>query len=274
MKLTYRDKVILAIVLALFIFVGGFFGLIKPKRQDIKDNTATLETLEKDKKEIERKIARIEKVEKNIHKTFDESKKNTAVFVDEEKIKEPKLLDNFMYKYAENAHVKVTELKVDPIASSALNYYYEPYVEVATALRENADINGSLREKVSKESADSSFISSRGVENIMTTRYGITFEGTKKEIWAYLAEIEDIDSAVLITSLAISEVKEEEEEDKKATPAGAEGENAQQQEEQEKEKDEDQAENWEDDTLLEANAVIQLYSVYEMEEPKTEMQKD
>ncbi|MBR6624396.1 MAG: hypothetical protein IKK91_10955 [Ruminococcus sp.] len=272
MKLTYRDKVILAIVLALFIFVGGFFGLIKPKRQDIKDNTATLETLEKDKKEIERKIARIEKVEKNIHKTFDESKKNTAVFVDEEKINEPKLLDNFMYKYAEKAHVKVTELKVDPTASAALNYYYEPYVEVATALRENADINGSLREKVSKESADSTFISSRGVENIMTTRYGITFEGTKKEIWAYLAEIEDIDSAVLITSLAISEV-EEEEEDKKATPAGAEGENAQQQEEQEEE-DGDRAENWEDDTLLEANAVIQLYSVYEMEEPKTEMQKD
>lgn len=274
MKLTYRDKVILAIVLALFIFVGGFFGLIRPKRQDIKDNTATLETLEQEKTEIERKIKRIKTVDTNIHKTYDESKKNTAVFVDETKIEEPKLLDEYMYKYAENAHVKVTELKVDPIAQGALNYYYKPYVEVATALRENADINGTLREKVAEKGADSSFISSRGVENIMITRYGVTVEGTKKEIWAYLEEIEDIDSAVLITSVALSKIEEEEEEEnKKATPAGAEGENSQQQEQEEK-NDNDKAENWEDETLLEANIVIQLYSVYEMEEPDTEMKKD
>ena len=272
MKLTYRDKVILAIVLAVAIFVGGFFGLIKPKRQAIKDNQATLDTLEKEKTEIERKIKRIKTVDENIHKAYDESKKNTAVFVDETKIEEPKLLDGFMQEYAENAHVKVTELKVDPLAQAALNYYYKPYVEVATALRENADINGSLRDKVAEESADSTYISSRGVENIMSTRYGITVEGTKKEIWAYLEEIENIDSAVLITSVALSKI-EEEEEDKKATPAGADGENPQQQEQEEK-KDSDKAENWEDETLLEANIVIQLYSVYEMEEPDTAMKKN
>ncbi len=271
MKLTYRDKVILAIVLAVAIFVGGFFGLIKPKRQDIKDNQTTLETLEKEKKEIERKIKRIEKVDENIHKTYKDSKANTAVFVDEEKIDETRLLDEFMYKYAENAHVKVTELKTDRIASSALNYYYEPYVEVATALRENADINGTFREKVAKEGADSSYISSRGVENIMSTRYGITCEGTKAEIWKYLSEIEDIDSAVIITSLGLSKV-EDEDENKKATPAGAGNENAQQQPEEET--DDDQPENWEDDTILEANIVIQLYSVYEMEEPDTSMKKN
>jgi len=271
MKLTYRDKVILAIVLAAAIFVGGFFGLIKPKRQTIKDNQDTLETLEDEKAEIEEKIERIDDVEKSILDTHKDSVKNTAVFVDEEMIKEPKLLDEFMYNYAEKAKVKVTELKTDPIAASTINYYYEPYIEVSAALREGADINGTFAKKVAAESADSTFIASRAVENIMSTRYGLTIEGTKENIWKYLKEIDNIKSAVLITSVSMSEVEEEEEDDKKATPAGAGGENAQNQNQEEEESD--QAQNWENETLLEANIVIQLYSVYEMEEPDTKMQK-
>ena len=110
-----------------------------------------------------------------------------------------KKLDEYMYDYAEKAHVKITELKADPTTASALNYYYKPYVEVAGALRESADINGNLQQEIAKESEDSNYIASRGVENIMSTRYGVTIEGKKKEIWDYLSRIEDIDSAVLIT---------------------------------------------------------------------------
>lgn len=271
MKLTYRDKVILGIVLALAIFAAGFFGLIRPKSQDIKDNQATLENLEKEKKEIERKIGRIKKVAKNIDDTFLESEKNTAVFVDIEQIGSPnslseetKKLDEYMHDYAEKAHVKITELKTDPTTSAALNYYYTPYVEVAGALRESADINGSERERIAKESEDSTYIASRGVENVMSTRYGVTIEGTKKDIWDYLARIDDIDSAVLITSVSLAKAEEDEDE-KKAAPATPEGQTPQ----QDTNTSSDQPENWDDDTVLEASIVIQLYSVYEMEKPDT-----
>lgn len=273
MKLTYRDKVILAIVLAVAIFAAGFFGLIKPKSKDIKDNQATLENLEKEKTEIERKIARIKKVAQNIDETFDESKENTAVFVDVDEIGSPnsltggtKKLDKYMYDYAEKAHVKVLELKTDPTTASALNYYYTPYVEVAGALRESSDINGSKMEQIAKESEDSTYIASRGVENVMSTRYGITIEGKKTEIWDYLDRIEKIDGAVIITSVSISPADEQEEDDKKATPAGAEG---QQPEKKDSSSNKDGKVNWTDDTVLEASIVIQLYSVYEMEEPDT-----
>ncbi|MBR3759881.1 MAG: hypothetical protein IKK47_02680 [Ruminococcus sp.] len=272
MKLTYRDKVILAVVLAVAICVGGFFGLIKPKRQQIKDNQANLETLENEKTEIERKIKRIKKVEDNINTTWDDSKKNTAVFVDEELIKQPKLLDEYMYNYAEKADVRVMELKVDELATSAINYYYKPYVEVATALRENADINGTMIQKVAEDSADSMYISSRNVENIMSVRYGLTVEGALENVWDYLKEIEKVNEAVIVTSVSMSEVEDEEkEDDKAATPAGGQNQNAQQQQEEE---DSDQPQNWEKDTIVEANIVIQLYSVYEMEEPDTKMKKD
>lgn len=269
MKLTYRDKVILAIVLAVAIFAAGFFGLIRPKSQAIKENEATLENLENEKTEIERKIKRIKKVEDNIDKAYLESEDNRAVFVDIDQIGSAnsltggtKKLDEYMHKYAEDAHVKITELKTDPTTAAALNYYYKPYVEVAGALRESADINGTLREKITKESEDSTYIAARGVENVMSTRYGITIEGKKKEIWDYLSRIEKIDSAVLITSVSLSKA-EEQDDDKKATPATPEGQTPQ----QDTTTSSDQPENWDDDTVLEASIVIQLYSVYEMDEP-------
>lgn len=175
-----------------------------------------------------------------------------------------KKLDEYMYDYAEKAHVKITELKADPTTASALNYYYKPYVEVAGALRESADINGNLQQEIAKESEDSNYIASRGVENIMSTRYGVTIEGKKKEIWDYLSRIEDIDSAVLITSVSLSKA-EVQDEDKKATPATPEGQTPQ----PNTSTSSDQPENWDDDTVLEASIVIQLYSVYGMEEPDT-----
>lgn len=271
MKLTYRDKVILAIVLAIAIFVAGFFGLIKPKTTEIKDNVATLETLEKEKTEIERKIKRIGKVTDQIDESYLKGEENRAVFVDVDLIGSTnsltggtKKLDEYMYDYAEKAHVKITELKADPTTASALNYYYKPYVEIAGALRESADINGSIQQEIAKESEDSNYIASRGVENIMSTRYGVTIEGKKKEIWDYLAKIEGIDNAVIVTSVSLSKA-EEQEEDEKATPATPDGQTPQ----QDTSTSSDQPENWDDDTVLEASIVIQLYSVYQMEEPDT-----
>lgn len=276
MKLTYRDKVILAIVLAAAIFAGGFFGLIRPKRQTIKDNQDTLETLETEKAEIKKEIERIDDVEDDIEKIHAKSKDDTGIFVDVDLIGETnnlaggtKKLDEFMYKYAEDANVKITELKTDPVTATTINYYYESYAEVAGALRESADINGDLRTKVAGESEDSTYISSRNVENIMAARYGLTIEGTKEDLWNYLEKIEKIDSAVIITSLSFTKAEEDENE-KKATPATPEGQTPQ----QEDSSNGDQPENIEKDTLLEANVVIQLYSVYEMDEPVTKQKKD
>ena len=106
--------------------------------------------------------------------------------------------------------------------------------------------------------------SARGVENIMSTRYGITIEGKKKDIWNYMSRIEDIDSAVLITSVSLSKA-EEQDDDKKATPATPAGQTPQ----QNNSTSSDQPENWDDDTVLEASIVIQLYSVYQMDKPDT-----
>ena len=66
MKLNYRDKVILAVVLALIVLIGGFFGLIKPKSNEIKENKATLAARQAEKADKERKIAKIKPLTEEI----------------------------------------------------------------------------------------------------------------------------------------------------------------------------------------------------------------
>ena len=69
MKLTYRDKIILAIGLSLAIILAGYFVFIKKKNAEIKENQAKLETLQTQREEIERKINATPGIQKGIKET-------------------------------------------------------------------------------------------------------------------------------------------------------------------------------------------------------------
>lgn len=264
MKLNYRDKIILAIVLAVAIILAGFFALIKPKRQAIKDNEVRLEEVQAQETEIRNKIAKIKPLQDTIDKTFTKADKLTKIFVPKKDIDQTTLLDQFMQVYAEECKVKVRELRVDDTAAAALTYYYKPYTEVATALRESADVNGSLLKNVEKESEESTLISGRNVETIMSTRYGLSVRGTYKDVMNYIDMIADEKDAILITAFGMEIYEEDEDANNNPAPAaGEEGQGNQNQNEKEKEK-----KNLEDDTIVDASVVIQLYSVYNMEKPK------
>lgn len=265
MKLNYRDKVILAIVLAVAIILAGFFALIKPKRQAIKDNQVRLEEVQAQETEIRNKIARIKTLQTKIDETFSKADTLTKIFVPKKKIDQTTLLDQFMQIYAEKCEVKVRELRVDDTAAAALTYYYKPYTEVATALRESADVNGSLLEKVEKESEESTLISGRNVETIMSTRYGLSIRGEYQNVMKYIDMIAKEEDAILITAFGMEIFEEDEDANKNPAPAaGEEGQNNNQSEKEKEKK------NLEDDTIVDASVVIQLYSVYNMEKPNTD----
>ena len=52
-KLTYRDKIIAAIILAIAILMLGFFALAKPKYNEKKENEAKLVQVQATKAAIE-----------------------------------------------------------------------------------------------------------------------------------------------------------------------------------------------------------------------------
>ena len=261
MKLNYRDKVIIGIVLALFIIIGGYIGLVKPKRAVIKDNKEKRTEVQDEQDRIERRIATGTQLEKDIEDAQKKAEDLGSIFVEKSDIDKTTLLDKFMQDYANECKVEVIDLKVDDVAANALAYYYKPYVEVATALRESADINGTLQEQVAEDSKETVAAEGRNVETIISTRYGIEVIGEKQNVWKYMDMIADEDEAVLITSISFEKYNTEDDQNKPAAQ------NNDQQQGQNNQQNGEKRENLEDDTVIKSSIVVHLYSIYNMEKP-------
>lgn len=269
MKLNYRDKIILAIVLAIAILLAGFFVLIKPKTQDIKSHKATLSERQDKKAEIERDIAKIEPLKEKIHETYVETNKLAEIFVPLSDINHPLLLDEYMQKFADENNVEIKTLELASPKVGALKYYYLPYEDIGVDLRSAADVNGDLQKQVDEESAEATALSQRTVESLFLTQYGLSINGKKEDIWNYLKAIEDYDKAVVINSVEISDYSfgkdAAEKEGTQVTSTPSEGEEG-----EEGEETAAATTSTEITDTSDAKIVISLYSVYNMSEPNTE----
>ena len=204
MKLTYRDKVILGIVLAIAIFVAGYFALIKPKNETIKSDNDKLSSLEETEKDYKQKISQIEPLKGTINETVAETNKITGKFVDKDKIANPVLLDQFMQHFANENNIYIKSLAVGDMAESTLGYYYIEGKDIGSGLRAIADINGEYQKQVDKDNAEATALSQREIAPTLVTQYGITAEGTKEDLWKLMDAIEAIlSSSTLFPSHAL-----------------------------------------------------------------------
>ena len=203
MKLTYRDKIILAIGLSLAIILAGYFVFIKKKNAEIKENQAKLETLQTQREEIERKINATPGIQKGIKETYANTQKLTEIFMPKEEIKNTLLLDEKMQKYADENDVKIVSLELSESKVDKIKYYFLETKDKESDLREAADINGDLQASYDEETKESASLSQRNVESLIKTQYGLKINGTKDNIWKYLEAIEGIDKAVKIDSVNI-----------------------------------------------------------------------
>lgn len=249
MKLNYRDRIILGVLLALVLLLGGFFLLIKPANEDIKTNKATLSTLEQSKAEVDTKIAEIPGIKTDITESYNKGIGFTETFVDFNNFNNPRKLDQYMQSFAEENEVKIMTLSAESMTEGGLEYYYFAPSFVAEEMRSQADINGTDAEYIAQEKAESDALSDRTEEEVIQAKYTIQVTGEEKEnIWNYMAALEEQDETILINSVALQNIvlKEIEEE-----------ETAEEEDEEEK--------------LPTATFTITLYSVYVMDEPNLEM---
>lgn len=263
MKLTYRDKVILGIVLAIAIFVAGYFALIKPKNQTIKNDSDRLDTLEETKKDYESKIKQIEPLKETINATVDETNKITDKFVDKDAVDNPVKLDKFMQKFATDNEIRITTLAVGDMAESTLGYYFIESMDIGSGLRSIADINGSYQADVDKMQAEATALKDREVPPVLVTQYGITAEGTKENLWKLMDAVEKYDDALLINSVSY-ELLDEEENASSSAPQGGEGEGKTPAANNNNDTEEHRA--IEPDDMVTINMVISLYSVYDLQQ--------
>lgn len=205
MKLNYRDKVILAVVLALIVAVGGFFGLIKPKSKDIAANKKTLSEREATKADIERRIAKIDPLTDDINNIYDDTNKIAEIFVPLDEISNPVSLDEYFQSLANDNEVRVNTVNLSQPSLGTIAYYYNTPSDIGADLRKEADFSGELQKAQNELSAESTSLSARTPESVLITQYGINITGTRENIWKYVQAVADIDDAVILNSMALSD---------------------------------------------------------------------
>lgn len=295
MKLNYRDKVILGILLAVVILIAGFVGLVKPKNEEIKEDEATLIAKQEEQADLEARIARIEPLKTNINEVYEETAKLTSDFMPLSEISSASQLDQYMQHYAEECGVRIENLEIASAREATINYYYNEMEALPAAdMLASADLNGDYEKAQNEIMAESNSLSQRNVETVIQSQYGVKVTGTREAIWKYLKAVEELKKTMIVNQVNIEDYsfgadKAEEEGGQPATSADAETQPA-------------DAENGEQPTdagtegeapadtgnetpvpapapealtIDEANTssvqiVISLYSVYDMPKPNTE----
>ncbi|MDE6665410.1 MAG: hypothetical protein K2K14_04365 [Ruminococcus sp.] len=284
MKLNYRDKVIFGIGIAILILVVGFFFLIKPKNEEIKEDEKTLIAKQEEEADLKARIAKIEPLKNSIDEVYGETAKLTADFVPIDDINESQKLDQYMQHLAEEAGVRIDELNVSYPKEQELDYYYLEYEDLISDMRNSADLNGGYAEAYDKVFAEQNALEQRNVETLIQTQYGIRVTGTREAVWAYMKAVQELKKTLLINQVDITDYsfgadKEDAEQqptvDENAEEPAVTDENAEAPEEAGAETDTPEpAPAPEELTIDDANTstvqiVISLYSVYDMQKPDT-----
>lgn len=250
MKLNYRDKIILGILLAFVILLGGFFLLIKPRYNDIQTNKSTLTKVEKEKKEVDDKIAEIKPLKDEIKKTYDNAQTLADDFVEYNDMYNGRKIDQYMQHFAEECEVKIVNLSVAEPSTKNLDYYFFKTKIVGEDQLKKSDVNGNTQKMIDEEKAESDALSSRNKESVIYSSYSIKVEGEKENIWKYMQALEDQKETMIIDSVTLQNVVISEEAAKELADAAAAA--------------------GEEEKKATAQFSISLYSVYDMEEPNLE----
>ncbi|MDE6796487.1 MAG: hypothetical protein K2J36_00520 [Ruminococcus sp.] len=206
MKLNYRDKVILGILLAVVIAIAGFVGLIKPKNEEIKEDEALLIEKQEEQADLEARIARIEPLKNNIDDTYEETSKLIEDFIPLSEIDTAMEVDQYMQHYAEECGVRIDNLEISANKESTIDYYYlESDGMPSQNMRDLADLNGDYAEQDAKDNAESNSLSQRNVETIIQSQYGVKVTGTREALWNYLKAIEDLKKTVIVNQVRIED---------------------------------------------------------------------
>ena len=205
MKLNYRDKIILGIVLAVIILIAGFVGLIKPKNEEIKTDEATLTTKQEEQADLEARIAKIQPLKDDIDQVYEDTAKLTSDFIPLSDINNTDKLDQYMQHYAEESGVRIDNLEVSQPKEFSLDYYYTDQTILASDMVNMADLNGDYEKAQNDILAESTALSQRNVETVIQTQYGIRVTGTKEALWKYLKAVEELKKTMMVNQVSISD---------------------------------------------------------------------
>lgn len=217
MKLSYREKWGLLIVLVVAIIVIFVAAPIKMIKDDIESHEKAQKTVQKEYDDVNRQIAEIDTLKTSIQKIYDDSKGYSDIFIEHHDNFEAdqyiaKVINVDKYQSVArklNTMEVVGQYTVDDATDDELKFYCDVPNVVTYPILEAADINGNLLETEDKALYDRvtnavciTELESQDIEKHVVT---VEYQFTKPALMEFLDEMKDIDTGMRITNVTIDD---------------------------------------------------------------------
>lgn len=148
MKLSYRDKVILIIVIVLVVLGAGIFCFIKPKYEALQVSKDRLAAKEAEKAEVEAKMGTLEDLKKKLEEDVKAVEEDQKQFLSEKEYGETYLISQYLMQKLEPSGITITGVEAPLLEANDIMAYEYDKLAVAYPMKINSDIGGELPEEV------------------------------------------------------------------------------------------------------------------------------
>lgn len=198
-KLSYRDRIIVLVVLVILIIVAGVMLLIKPKFEDISTAKSELSSAQAQWDELNGKIKQVDAIKERVQKKYDESVQIGSLFVD---IKRAYTLERFIQEYIDKNGIyintnasftdpSIVELKPYSLETESLEY----------SIGQSANLNDTSE---TENSSDSSQETEEENQSLPCGTITIDYNATRAGLMQFMQDIKDSGKSIEIKSLTIN----------------------------------------------------------------------
>lgn len=213
MKLGYRDRIILLVVMVIVVFAIGIFAFIKPKWEELDTNKIALETAQSEWDTQLVNFERINTLRDSISKRYNESLTLCEGFTDEMDSTE---LDQFLQEkfinieqFIKNDVQLSGSSSISDMGTATLAYYYYTPSIVTYPLYEAADFDGSLAKAAQQKCKESIILSARTSQIVGNGNATLTFKINRQDTMALIDSVRkyavDNKDAMLLQSVNITD---------------------------------------------------------------------
>lgn len=198
-KLSYRDRIVILIVLSVAILFSGFTLFIKPKFKEISTAENSLKTAQTQWDELESKIQQVDKITERVQKKYDESVEIGNLFVN---LKRAYTLERFIQEYINKNGIYInTNASFSDPTVVALEPYKLDYKSLDYSIGKSADMNSPSDESSDASSEDSQ---EDEIQNLPCGTITIDYYATRAGLMQFMKDIKESEKSIELKSLTIS----------------------------------------------------------------------
>ncbi len=197
-KISYRDRVLLLVVMVILIIVAGVMLLIKPKFDDISAAKSELSSAEAQWTELEGKINQVDAIEERVQKKYNESVEIGSLFVD---IKRAYTLERFIQEYIDKNGIYInTNASFSDPSIVELTPYSLQEESLEYSIGQSANLNDASGTENSSASSQNAPAEN---QSLPCGTISIDYYATRAGLMQFMQDIKDSGKSIEIKSLTI-----------------------------------------------------------------------